>query len=133
MCCCADLRAGRELHPPGPAYSISDTEVVMLLEAWYTVLAYPPQCKALLETADSAQLKTILMAGASIAQDDASMVQLTLAAIAAQLSRVQLHLKAGGCMSSSPAPLGGAGGLAYSNWLNVFHQDYIRKSQVEHA
>ena len=43
-------------HPAGHAYRMPDTEVAMFLDTWYTVLSYPPRCKALLESVNQAGL-----------------------------------------------------------------------------
>ena len=108
-----------------------DTEAAMLFDTWYTVLSYPPQCKAFLEEASRADLDAILAVNdARIAQGDASTAQLTLGAITAQLIRVQLHLKVFGCMPRRPFPLATMRSLTFLRWLDAFHQDYTKKTQV---
>lgn len=65
-------------------------------------------------------------------QGDRSLAQLTLGAIAAQVSRVQLCLKAGGCMLRSPLLCQDVGAFAFINWLTIFEMDDHNKSQVRH-
>ena len=103
----------------------------MLLDTWYTVLSYPPQCKALLESANQAGLLDIFAVNDPMtAHYDTATAQLTHGAITAQLIRVQLHLKAAGCMPRSPVPLGAIGDLSFPRWLHVFHKDCTKMTQV---
>ena len=128
--CDADWRAGLHEKKAGSTYKLLDHEQAMLLDTWYTVMAYSPQCTALLRSSDSV-VETLVWA-----EDDGTSshtAQLTLGAIAAQVGRIQLHLKATGHMLQSPFLCDKKSSAAFAKWLHIFHQEYLQKSQVWHT
>ena len=101
-------------------------ERLLLLDTWYTMMSHPPQCKAFLESEDwSHDAISELSLDPGYQTPEA---QFLIAAIAAQVCRVQLHLKATGCTVSSPDILKLLGTASYFEkrlWtLNqLFHKD----------
>ena len=111
------------------AHAVLKQEQLMLLNAWYTVMSHPPQCKVFLDNGDyfSSALSEFLrkFSGEDLA------AQLTVGAIAAQICRVQLHLKAQGSTSSSFDLLKQLGPAdSFGKWLTAFAQIIGNNSEV---
>ena len=105
--------------------ALVELEEIMLLDTWYTVMSYPPSCRAYLDKScgkGTLSLAALLVRSRHIVHFPA---QLTLGAIVAQVYCAQLQLKAGGCVIPPPDLHQELGIGTFDEWLCDFQDSFI--------